>query len=69
MLTPELKRPLFTLSYPPIYFCRVRQPKKDPDDQVEFTPNVYENAKVSNEKPKPAPKPRPDKGNDLQTWR
>ena len=65
MLTPELNKPLFTLSY----FCRVRQPKKDPDDQVEFTPNVYENAKVSNEKPKPAPKPRPDKGIDLQTWR
>ena len=59
MLTLELSKPLF---YPPVYFCRVRQPKKDPDDQVEFSSKLYENAKVSNEKPKPAP--RPDKGND-----
>ena len=50
--------------YPVKYFCRVRQPKKDTDDQVEFSSKLYENAKVSNEKPKPSPKPRPDKGND-----
>ena len=50
--------------YPPIYFRRVGQTKKDAYDQVEFSSKLYENAKVSNEKPKPAPKPRPDKGND-----
>ena len=61
MLTLELNKPLF---YPPVYFCRVRHPRKDSDDQVEFSPNVYENAKASIEKPKPAPNPRTDKAND-----